>query len=120
MAAGDKVTMWHASANRDESKFANPWMFDVRRDPNPHLGYGRGGVHRCLGANLARLEITAVFDELHRQIPDVAATEESARLLSSFVHGSKHQPVSWTHPAEPRHGQFGARVKFDLQVACVV
>jgi methyl-branched lipid omega-hydroxylase len=51
MAAGDKVTMWYTSANRDEAKFDNPWMFDVRRHPNPHFGYGGGGVHFCLGAN---------------------------------------------------------------------
>jgi cytochrome P450 len=73
---GHKVTLWYTSANRDEAKFVDPWMFDVRCDPNPHLGYGGGGVHICLGANPARREITAVFDELHRQIPDIAANEE--------------------------------------------
>jgi cytochrome P450 len=76
IAAGEKVTLWYGSANRDEAKFVDPWMFDVRCDPNPHLGYGGGGVHICLGANPARREITAVFDELHRQIPDIAANEE--------------------------------------------
>jgi len=98
IAAGDKVTLWYVSANRDEAKFVDPWMFDVRRDPNPHLGYGGGGVHFCLGANLARREITAVFDELHRQIPDIAATAEPAELLSSFVNGIKQLPVAWTPP----------------------
>ena len=57
MAAGDKVSMWYCSANRDETKFANPWLFDVARDPNPHVGFGGGGAHFCLGANLARREI---------------------------------------------------------------
>ena len=70
LAAGDKVTLWYGSANRDEDKFADPWTFDVRRHPNPHVGFGGGGAHFCLGANLARREITVVFEELHRQIPD--------------------------------------------------
>ncbi|HME47540.1 cytochrome P450 [Mycobacterium sp.] len=98
MAAGDKVTMWYCSANRDESKFADPWTFDVTRDPNPHVGFGGGGAHFCLGANLARREIAVAFDELHRRIPDIAATEDPARLLSAFIHGIKHLPVAWTSP----------------------
>jgi cytochrome P450 len=95
---GHKVILWCTSANRDEAKFVDPWMFDVRRDPNPHFGYGGGGVHFCLGANLARREITAVFDELHRQIPDIAASAEPAGLVSSFVNGLKQLPVAWTPP----------------------
>ncbi len=98
MAEGDKVTLWYGSANRDEDKFANPWTFDVRRDPNPHVGFGGGGAHFCLGANLARRELAVVFEELHRQIPDIAATEEPAWLLSSFIHGIKTLPVGWTPP----------------------
>jgi cytochrome P450 len=97
IAAGDKVTLWYTSANRDQAKFSDPWSFDVRRDPNPHLGYG-GGVHFCLGANLARREIISVFDELHRQIPDIAATEEPTELISAFVNGIKRLPVAWTPP----------------------
>ncbi|WP_375481917.1 cytochrome P450 [uncultured Mycobacterium sp.] len=96
MAAGDKVTLWYCSANRDESKFADPWTFDVARDPNPHVGFGGGGAHFCLGANLARREISVMFDELHREIPDIVATEEPARLLSPFIHGIKTLPVAWT------------------------
>jgi methyl-branched lipid omega-hydroxylase len=99
MACGDKVSLWYNSANRDESKFANPWAFDVARDPNPHLGFGGGGAHFCLGANLARREIRVVFDELRREIPDIVATEEPARLLSQFIHGIKSLPVAWTPPA---------------------
>ncbi|HEY2500186.1 MAG TPA: cytochrome P450 [Mycobacterium sp.] len=98
MAAGDKVSLWYNSANRDESKFANPWAFDVGRNPNPHLGYGGGGAHFCLGANLARREIRVVFDELRREIPDIVATEEPARLLSQFIHGIKSLPVAWAPP----------------------
>jgi methyl-branched lipid omega-hydroxylase len=98
IAAGDKVTLWYASANRDDAKFANPWTFDVRRSPNPHVGYGGGGAHFCLGANLARREITVAFEELHRRIPDIVATEEPARLMSPFIHGIKTLPVAWTPP----------------------
>ncbi len=98
MAAGDKAALWYISANRDESKFANPWAFDVARDPNPHLGFGGGGAHFCLGANLARREIRVAFDQLRREIPDIVAVEEPARLRSQFIHGIKRLPVAWTPP----------------------
>jgi len=99
MKAGDKVSMWYNSGNRDEAKFDNPWLFDVTRDPNPHIGFGAGGTHFCLGANLARREIRVLFEELHRQIPDIVAVEEPAILHSAFVHGIKRLPVAWTVPA---------------------
>ncbi len=95
MAAGDKVSLWYNSANRDESKFADPWTFDVARNPNPHVGYGGGGAHFCLGANLARREIRVLFEELHREIPDITATAEPAMLLSQFIHGIKTLPIAW-------------------------
>jgi cytochrome P450 len=96
LVAGDKVTLWYGSANRDHAKFDDPWSFDVRRHPNPHVGFGGGGAHFCLGANLARREITVAFEELHRRVPDIAATEEPARLQSAFIHGIKRLPVAWT------------------------
>ena len=96
MVAGDKAALWYNSANRDESKFADPWTFDVARDLNPHLGFVGGGAHFCLGANLARREIRVVFDELRREIPDIVAVGEPARLLSQFIHGIKRLPVAWT------------------------
>lgn len=96
MKSGDKVSLWYNSGNRDEAKFANPWLFDVTRDPNPHIGYGGGGAHFCLGANLARREIRVMFEELRRQIPDVVAIEEPAILHSAFIHGIKRLPVAWT------------------------
>jgi methyl-branched lipid omega-hydroxylase len=99
MKAGDKVSLWYNSGNRDEAKFANPWLFDVTRDPNPHMGYGGGGAHFCLGANLARREIRVLFEELHRQIPDIVAAEEPAILHSAFIHGIKRLPVTWAAPA---------------------
>ncbi len=98
MTQGDKVTLWYCSANRDEDKFTDPWRFDVRRDPNPQVGFGGGGAHFCLGANLARREINVAFDELRRQIPDVAAVAEPARLRSAFIHGIKRLPIAWTPP----------------------
>ena len=98
MVAGDKAALWYNSANRDESKFVDPWTFDVARDLNPHLGFGGGGAHFCLGANLARREIRVVFDELRREIPDIVAVGEPARLLSQFIHGIKRLPVAWTPP----------------------
>jgi methyl-branched lipid omega-hydroxylase len=99
MKAGDKVSMWYNSGNRDEAKFDNPWLFDVTRDPNPHIGFGGGGVHFCLGANLARREMRVLYEELRRQIPDIVAVEEPAILHSAFLHGIKHLPVAWTAPA---------------------
>jgi cytochrome P450 len=98
IAAGDKVTLWYGSANRDETKFADPWLFDVLRHPNPHVGFGGGGAHFCLGANLARREITVAFEELHACLPDITATEEPDRLHSAFIHGIKRLPVAWTPP----------------------
>ena len=99
MTAGDKVSMWYCSANRDGAKFDDPYTFGVTRDPNPHVGFGGGGTHFCLGANLARREIAVAFEELHRRIPDIVATEEPARLLSAFIHGIKQLPVAWTPPS---------------------
>ncbi len=96
MAAGDKVALWYASANRDENTFRDPWRFDLARNPNPQMGFGGGGAHFCLGANLARREIAVIFEELHRQIPDLEAAEEPDRLLSAFIHGIKVLPVRWT------------------------
>ena len=99
MKSGDKVSMWYNSANRDESKFDNPWLFDVTRNPNPHFGYGAGGAHFCLGANLARREIRVLFEELHNRVPDIVAIEEPAILQSAFIHGIKRLPVGWTPPS---------------------
>jgi cytochrome P450 len=96
--AGEKVAMFYASANRDEDHFADPYRFDVRRHPNPQVGYGAGGPHFCLGANLARREITMAFRELHRQVPDIHASGAPAMLQSGFIHGIKRLPATWTPP----------------------
>ena len=82
----------------DEDHFADPYRFDVRRHPNPQVGYGAGGPHFCLGANLARREITMAFRELHRQVPDIHASGAPAMLQSGFIHGIKRLPATWTPP----------------------
>ncbi len=93
--AGDKVVLFYNSANRDEDRFTDPFVFDVRRDPNPHVGFGAGGPHFCLGANLARREITVMFDEIRRRLPDLQITGEPAMLQSAFIHGIKRMPCAW-------------------------
>jgi cytochrome P450 len=95
IAEGDKVVMWYNSANRDDAVFADPFAFDVRRDPNPQVGYGAGGPHFCLGANLARREITVMFDEIRARLPELHVTGEPARLQSAFIHGIKRMPCAW-------------------------
>jgi methyl-branched lipid omega-hydroxylase len=96
IAAGDKVVYWYNSANRDEAKFDDPYRFDVRRSPNPHVSYGAGGPHFCLGANLARREITVMFEEIARRLPDLHVSGEPALLQSNFIHGIKRMPCAWS------------------------
>src|SRR3954451_12445831 len=93
---GDKLMLYYWSANRDEDVFDDPYRFDVKRDPNPHVGFGGPGPHFCLGAHLARREITVMFRELLRRIPDIETSGEPSRLLSGFINGIKHLPVTFT------------------------
>jgi cytochrome P450 len=95
IAEGDKVVYWYCSANRDEDTYADPFTFDVRREPNPQVGYGAGGPHFCLGANLARREITVMFEELRNRMPELVITGEPDRLQSAFIHGIKRMPCAW-------------------------
>ena len=90
IAAGQKVVMWYCSGNRDEEFFERPFEFDVRRDPNEHVGFGGPGPHYCLGAHLARREITVMFRELFERIPDLQIEGPPDKLLSFFIHGIKH------------------------------
>jgi cytochrome P450 len=99
VAKGDKVVMWYESANRDERHFEDPYRFDIRRSPNEHVGFGGGGPHFCLGANLARREIATMFDELFRWLPDLEPTASPDYLRSNFIHGIKRMPCRFT-PAE--------------------
>jgi methyl-branched lipid omega-hydroxylase len=89
---GDKVALIYQAANRDESVFDDPDRFDITRSPNPHVGFGSAGPHFCLGAHLARREITAMLRELLTRVPDIRAAGEPDRLLSSFINGIKHLP----------------------------
>jgi cholest-4-en-3-one 26-monooxygenase len=95
-----KVVFYHVSANRDETVFPNPHDFDITRDPNPHIAFGAGGPHFCLGANLARLEIRTMFEHLLDRMPDIALDGEVQRLQSPFINGVKHIPVAF--PQGPR------------------
>jgi cytochrome P450 len=91
-AEGDKVLLLYQAANRDESVFTDPERFDVARSPNPHVGFGAAGPHFCLGAHLARREITAVLRELLTRVPGIRAAGQPDYLLSSFINGIKHLP----------------------------
>ncbi|MGQ0825005.1 MAG: cytochrome P450 [Actinomycetota bacterium] len=93
--AGDKVVMYYNSANRDERAFDDPFRFDVMRTPNEHVGFGAGGPHFCLGANLARREIKLMFEELLRRLPDIAISGPPDLLQSAFIHGIKRMPCEW-------------------------
>ncbi len=93
---GDKVLLFYNSANRDESVFDDAYRFDVRRNPNPHVGFGAAGPHFCLGAHLARREVEVMIRELLVQLPDIEAVGEPDRLHSSFINGIKHLPCRFT------------------------
>jgi cholest-4-en-3-one 26-monooxygenase len=97
---GDKVVFWHASANRDEDVFGpDADSFDVGRDPNPHIAFGGGGPHFCLGANLARMEIRVMFEHLLKRMPDIRQDGDMQRLQSQFINGVKHLPVAFAPSA---------------------
>jgi cholest-4-en-3-one 26-monooxygenase len=91
--AGDKVSIWYVSANRDEEMFDAPFRFDIARTPNDHLAFGGGGPHFCLGNSLARMEIRVLFEELARQVKTLRAIGEPAPLRSNFIGGIKHLPI---------------------------
>ena len=97
IAEGDKVVVFYASADRDEDVFADPQEFDIARDPNPHIGFGGGGPHFCLGRHLAALELRVLLQTLAERMPDVALAGEVSRLRSNFLNGIKHMPVRFTH-----------------------
>ena len=97
IGAGDKVVFWEASANRDERVFRDPFQFDLHREPNPHLGFGHG-VHHCLGASLARLEIKVVLDELFDRVRDVQLTGDVEWTRSNKHTGIRHCPVHLVAP----------------------
>jgi cholest-4-en-3-one 26-monooxygenase len=95
-----KVVFFHISANRDEDVFEDPDKFDIGRTPNPHMAFGGGGPHFCLGANLARMEIRVMFEHLLDRMPDLRLDGEAQRLQSAFINGVKHLPIAFS-PGAP-------------------
>lgn len=95
ISEGDKVVVSFTSANRDETVFAEPDRFDIRRHPNPHLAFGHG-PHFCLGAHLARLQVAALFDEVLARTSTLRYAGEPAYLQSNFQRGVKRLPITWT------------------------
>ncbi|WP_246474396.1 cytochrome P450 [Streptosporangium becharense] len=87
---GDKVLLFYWAANRDEAVFTDPYRFDITRTEGPHVGFGGPGPHFCLGAHLARREITVMFRELFTRLPEIRSVGEPDRLRSSFINGIKH------------------------------
>lgn len=96
IAAGDKVVMFYDSGNRDERVFDDPDRFDVTRPMQPaQVGFGAGGPHFCLGANLARREMTVMFDAIRTHLPSLRITGEPDYLQSNFINGIKRLECSW-------------------------
>lgn len=96
---GDKVVLYYGAANRDEEVFPQPELLDLERTPNPHVAFGGGGAHFCLGAHVARLEIDALLAEVLRRLPDLALDGEPEWLASTFISGPRRMPVRFTPEA---------------------
>ncbi|MFC4050120.1 cytochrome P450 [Actinomadura syzygii] len=92
---GDRVILYYNSANRDENVFKDPYVFDITRSPNPHLGFGAPGPHFCLGAHLARREVTVLLRELYTRLPNLHATDAPVRQRTSFIHGIRSVPCAF-------------------------
>ena len=91
--SGEKIVTWFASGNRDSQIFENADKFDVTRNPNEHMTFGRGGTHMCLGNALARIELRVMFEDLISRIDSMELTGSVDYLRSNFVHGIKRMPV---------------------------
>lgn len=94
ISAGEKVVMFYSSGNQDTEVFDRPDRLDLSRDPNPHLGFGGGGRHFCLGAHMARAQLRAIIGELMTQLPDLEAGEPSY-VAGNFIHAVRRMPVTW-------------------------
>ncbi|MGA9490461.1 MAG: cytochrome P450 [Mycobacterium sp.] len=92
--AGEKVVMFYSSGNFDTEVFEHPERLDLSRSPNPHVGFGGGGVHFCLGANLARAQLRAIFGELLHRLPDIQAGEP-VYVPGNFIHGIRSMPCTF-------------------------
>jgi cytochrome P450 len=93
--AGDRVVLYYNSANRDDAVFKDPHAFDITRSPNPHVGFGAPGPHFCLGAHLARREVTVLLRELYTRLPDLHATSVPIRQRTSFINGIRSLPCAF-------------------------
>ena len=93
IAASDKVVTWYIAANYDPEVFADPFRFDIGRTPNPHVTFGGGGPHLCIGQWLARLEVRVMLESLVRHVDRIELTGEPVRVRSNFINGLKHLPV---------------------------
>ena len=93
--AGERVVMFYGSANRDENIFESPNTFDITRDPNPHVAFGAGGPHLCLGMHVARVELAVMFKELLTRMPLVEPDGAFERMHSSFIAGIHSMPVKY-------------------------
>jgi cytochrome P450 len=121
-ARGDVLVLFYNSANRDESVFADPDRFDITRSPNPHVGFGGPGPHYCLGAHLARRELTVMLRELLTRLPLIHATGQPDRLLSMFINGIKRMPFSVLRQVQRearREDRAAARVVARVDVTAV-
>ncbi len=96
IAAGDKVVVWFAAANRDPDHYPDPHRFDVARNPTDQLTFGRGGPHHCLGVHLARLEVRVYLEELISRVAAIELAGEPVRHRSNFTNGLKQLPVRMT------------------------
>jgi cytochrome P450 len=93
IAGGDKVVIWFISANYDDAQFTDPYRFDIHRTPNPHVAFGLMSPHLCLGAQLARMEIKVLLEELLPRLADVKLAGPVDRLRSNFISGIKRMPI---------------------------
>jgi cytochrome P450 len=98
---GNRAAMFYPSANRDETRFAEPERFDIGRDPNPHLAFGGGGTHFCLGANLARVEAAAIIPEVLARMTDLELAAPVERVRSTLMNGIRSMPVRFSPAAVP-------------------
>ncbi|MCU1657143.1 MAG: cytochrome, partial [Pseudonocardiales bacterium] len=92
ISAGDKVVMFYCSGNRDEEVFDDPHRFDLSRPRNPHVGFGGGGVHFCLGNGVAKAQLRALYREITQRLTDLQVGEP-VMLQNEFIHGIVHLPV---------------------------
>ncbi|MDT5225650.1 MAG: hypothetical protein QOG19_3057, partial [Mycobacterium sp.] len=95
IAAGESVLLSYVSANRDEDAFEDPFRFDVAREPNKHVAFGYG-VHFCMGAALARMEVNSFFTELLPRLNSIELTGDPELIATTFVGGLKHLPVRYS------------------------